>query len=110
MNLPVVAIVGRPNVGKSSLLNCFAERRIAIVDEVPGVTRDRVSTIITHDDVTMEIIDTGGVGIVDRDDLGEHVDRQIEQAIRGANVIIFLADVRDGITPLDREVARPRRD
>lgn len=110
MNLPVVAIVGRPNVGKSSLLNCFAERRIAIVDEVPGVTRDRVSTILSHEDVTMEVVDTGGIGIVDRDDLGEHVERQVEQAIRGANVILLLTDVRDGITPLDREVARRLRE
>ncbi len=55
MNLPVVAIVGRPNVGKSSLLNCLALERISIVEATPGVTRDRVSTIVFHEDVSMEM-------------------------------------------------------
>jgi len=110
MKLPVVAIIGRPNVGKSSLFNCLAGQRISIVDEMPGVTRDRVSAIIAHEDVTMELVDTGGVGIVDRDDLGDHVERQIEIAVREANVIIFLTDARDGITALDREVARRLRE
>jgi GTP-binding protein len=105
MKLPTVAIVGRPNVGKSSLLNCLVGKRISIVDETPGVTRDRVSAIIAHQDVTLEIVDTGGVGAVDRDDLGEHVERQIDYAVKGANVILFVTDVREGVTPLDREVA-----
>ncbi len=110
MKLPVVAIVGRPNVGKSSLLNCLTGRRVSIVDPTPGVTRDRVSALLTHGDVTLEIVDTGGIGIVDRDDLGEHVERQIAQAVHDASVIIFLTDVREGVTPLDREVARRLRD
>ena len=105
MKLPLVAIVGRPNVGKSSLLNAFAGERVSIVEETPGVTRDRVSTIIVHEDVTMEIVDTGGLGIVDRDDLEEHVERQIDYAVRDANAILFVTDVRDGLTPLDIEVA-----
>jgi GTP-binding protein len=105
VKLPLVAIVGRPNVGKSSLLNAFAGERVSIVEETPGVTRDRVSTIIVHEDVTMEIVDTGGLGIVDRDDLEEHVERQIDYAVRDANAILFVTDVRDGLTPLDIEVA-----
>lgn len=110
MKLPVVAIVGRPNVGKSSLLNCLAGRRVSIVEETPGVTRDRVSTILEHDDVTMELIDTGGIGIVDRDDLGEHVERQIRYAVRDADAIFFVTDVREGVVPLDREVAKRLRE
>ena len=105
MNLPVVAIVGRPNVGKSSLLNRFAGERVSIVDATPGVTRDRVSTLVEHQDVVLEIVDTGGIGIVDRDDLSEHVERQIDFALRGANLVVFVVDVRDGLTTLDREVA-----
>ncbi len=109
MRLPVVAIVGRPNVGKSSLLNCLAGERISIVEETPGVTRDRVSTILRHQDVTMELVDTGGVGIVDRGDLTEHIDRQIHVAIYGADLILFVLDVRDGLMPLDHEVAQRLR-
>jgi GTP-binding protein len=111
VKLPLVAIVGRPNVGKSSLLNCLARERIAIVEETPGVTRDRVSAIVEHDDVTMEIVDTGGIGAVDEADLAEQIDRQIELALRAANVILFVTDARDGLTDLDRAVAqrlRPR--
>ena len=105
MSLPVVAIIGRPNVGKSSLLNAFAGERVSIVDSTPGVTRDRVSALVQHRDVLMEVVDTGGIGIVDRDDLGEHVERQIDFALRGANVILFVCDVRDGVVTLDRVVA-----
>ncbi len=110
MNLPVVAIVGRPNVGKSSLLNCLALERISIVEATPGVTRDRVSTIVFHEDVAMEIVDTGGIGIVDRDDLQEDIDRQISIALSGADVIVFMVDVQDGLVPLDRDVATRLRE
>ncbi len=109
MKLPIVAIVGRPNVGKSSLLNCLARRRVSIVEETPGVTRDRVSTMIEHKDVTMEMVDTGGIGIIDCDDLSEHVERQIEFAVRDANAILFVTDAKDGIVTLDRHVAKRLR-
>ena len=69
MALPVVAIVGRPNVGKSSLLNALARRRIAIVDSVPGVTRDRISAVVPVGAGYVELLDTGGFGIEDRDKL-----------------------------------------
>ena len=105
MSLPVVAIIGRPNVGKSSLLNCLAGERISIVEATPGVTRDRVSTLIEHQDVTFELVDTGGIGIVDRGDLTDHIDRQIHTAIHEASVVLFVVDVRDGVMPLDLEVA-----
>ncbi|HBO51275.1 MAG TPA: ribosome biogenesis GTPase Der [Planctomycetes bacterium] len=105
MSLPVIAIVGRPNVGKSSLLNSFAGERISIVDSTPGVTRDRVSALVPFRDVVMEMVDTGGIGVVDQDDLSDHIERQIAFALEGANLILFVVDVRDGITPLDRMVA-----
>lgn len=110
MSLPVIAIVGRPNVGKSSLLNSFAGERISIVDSTPGVTRDRVSALVPFRDVVMEMVDTGGIGVVDQDDLSDHIERQIAFALEGANLILFVVDVRDGITPLDRMVAARLRE
>jgi GTP-binding protein len=105
----VVAIVGRPNVGKSSLFNCLAGRRIAIVDPTAGVTRDRVSTLIKVGDRHVELIDTGGMGIEDVDNLTEHVERQIDAAIEQAHVILLVVDGRAGLVPLDEEVARRLR-
>jgi GTP-binding protein len=107
--LPIVAIVGRPNVGKSSLFNWIAGRRISIVDPTAGVTRDRVSTVIEVGERFCELTDTGGMGIQDRDNLTEDVERQIRVAIEQAAVVLFLVDVRDGIVPLDEEVARRLR-
>ncbi|MCH8851954.1 MAG: ribosome biogenesis GTPase Der [Planctomycetes bacterium] len=106
MGLPVVAIVGRPNVGKSSLLNCIARRMIGIVDPTPGVTRDRVSTVCNVDDVYFELVDTGGFGIEDHDNLTDHVEQQIRYAIVQSALILFVVDVRESVTPLDEAVAR----
>ena len=71
MFLPVVTIVGRPNVGKSSLLNCLAKKRISIVDPTSGVTRDRVSIEIEHEETLFELIDTGGIGITDIEEIAQ---------------------------------------
>jgi len=106
MGLPTVAIVGRPNVGKSSLLNALAGEMISIVEPTAGVTRDRVSTFINRDDRYFELIDTGGYGIVDSDELSGHIEGQIFQAITAANVVVFMTDVRDGVTPLDEKIAQ----
>src|SRR5438132_436659 len=103
--VPVVAIVGRPNVGKSSLFNWLAGRRIAIVDPTAGVTRDRVSTLVKAGDRFVELVDTGGMGIQDVDNLTAEVERQIEAAVEQANVILFVVDARAGLTPLDEAVA-----
>lgn len=109
MSLPIVAIVGRPNVGKSALFNWLAGRRISIVDPTAGVTRDRVSTVVEAGDRFFELVDTGGMGIQDMDDLTEDVERQIQHALDAAAVVLFVVDVRDGGVPLDEEVARRLR-
>ncbi len=109
MTLPVVAIVGRPNVGKSSLFNAISHTRTSIVEQTAGVTRDRVSTICDINDDYFELVDTGGFGIVDRDDLSTHVEQQIRYAVEQADMILFVVDVRDGITPLDRSTAQMLR-
>mgnify|MGYP002629982767 CR=1 FL=1 len=104
-----VAIVGRPNVGKSTLLNRMCGSRVSIVEPTAGVTRDRISVPARlfngSPEHWIEVIDTGGIGIVDRDDLGPHVEEQIRGALAVAELVLFVVDVRDGITPLDREVA-----
>ena len=113
MALPVVAIVGRPNVGKSSLFNVISGRRTAIVEPTAGVTRDRVSTICDIGEMYFELVDTGGYGVVDRDDLSEHVERQISYAVGQAHLILFIVDATDGLVPLDMETAkllRPKAD
>lgn len=106
MAVPKVAIVGRPNVGKSSLLNWLAGRRISIVDPTAGVTRDRISTLICHGERYFELIDTGGMGIEDVDNLTADVEKQIQLAIESADVLLFVVDVRAGVMPLDEEVNR----
>ncbi len=106
MALPTVAIIGRPNVGKSSLLNALAGAMISIVEPTAGVTRDRISTFIGRDDHYFELIDTGGYGIVDSDQLSEHIEQQILQAIESAQLILFMVDIRDGLVPLDKIIAR----
>lgn len=109
MPVPQVAIVGRPNVGKSSLFNWLARRRLAIVDNYEGVTRDRMTTLIEANERFFELIDTGGMGIDDPDDLTADIRRQIETAINTADVILFVVDVRSGLMPLDEMVAERLR-
>jgi len=105
MNLPTAAIVGRPNVGKSTLFNALLGRRVAIVEPTRGVTRDRVAATLTHEGVTLAVIDTGGIGVADPDGLSAHVERQIEIALAEADVVVMVADVRDGLLPDDKAVA-----
>lgn len=109
MPLPQVAIVGRPNVGKSSLFNWLAGKRIAIVDPTPGVTRDRLTSAVDLDGRYVELTDTGGMGIEDRDQLTDDVERQIRHALDVAAVVLFLVDVRSGPTPLDVHAAEQLR-
>ncbi|OHB64533.1 MAG: ribosome biogenesis GTPase Der [Planctomycetes bacterium RBG_13_62_9] len=109
MGLPVVTIIGRPNVGKSSLLNALAGQMISIVEPTAGVTRDRISTFINKNDRYIELVDTGGYGVVDSDHLSEDIEHQIMQAIALADLVLFVVDIRDGITPLDQRIAEMLR-
>jgi GTPase len=109
---PKIVIVGRPNVGKSSLLNLLAGRRVSIVDATPGVTRDRVSTravLPAGDDYprrAVELIDTGGHGIEDVQDLTTQVEAQIARGLGEASLVLFVIDAQVGVQPLDNAVAR----
>ena len=109
MSVPKVVIVGRPNVGKSSLLNWLARKRISVVEPTAGVTRDRVTYLMHEGDRYFELVDTGGIGIVDSDDLSDHVERQIQLAIDKAAAILHVVDGRDGVMPLDLDVAERLR-
>ena len=109
MGLPQVAIVGRPNVGKSSVFNWLAQKRLAIVDDQAGVTRDRLSYLMCHDGHYFELVDTGGIGCEDVDNLTEQIEEQIQVAIDAANLILFIVDTQTGAMPLDDEVAKRLR-
>jgi GTP-binding protein len=132
MGLPQVAIVGRPNVGKSSLLNRLARRRVSIVDPTPGVTRDRVSTILEIDAPTdtpkgtparlVEVIDTGGYGVytaegkrfdeagIDLSVLTPEIEAQIRLARERAQLVLLVVDAQASITALDETIARLLRE
>ncbi|MCC6573268.1 MAG: ribosome biogenesis GTPase Der [Planctomycetes bacterium] len=111
--IPMVAIVGRPNVGKSSLFNRIARSRIAIEDPLPGTTRDRVSTLVRFHaagiERVIELFDTAGIGVVDEARVEEHVHEQIQFGIAGADVVVFLTDAKSGPLALDRVAAEMLR-
>src|SRR5271154_367584 len=101
-----VAIVGRPNVGKSALFNCLAGRDISLVFDRPGTTRDRMVTTARWDKHRLTLIDTGGIGMDDREGFGDAIAREVEIALAAATEIIFVVDAREGLTALDQTVAR----
>ncbi|MSU61717.1 MAG: ribosome biogenesis GTPase Der [Pedosphaera sp.] len=109
----LIAIVGRPNVGKSALFNRIVGRRIAIVHDQPGVTRDRVMAEAEWLGVPFTLVDTGGIGLLRReqapDVITEAALAQVELAIDAANAIILVVNVQEGVMPLDREVAQRLR-
>ncbi|MBE0480322.1 MAG: ribosome biogenesis GTPase Der [Dehalococcoidia bacterium] len=109
MTVPMVAVVGRPNVGKSTLFNRLAGERIAIVEDVPGTTRDRVYADISWGDREISIVDTGGLEPKPESSLRQEVQKQAEVAIREADAVIFMVDVLDGVTLPDLEVAETIR-
>ena len=101
---PIVAIVGRPNVGKSTFFNRITRSRDAIVDDFPGVTRDRNYGDATWNDVVFTLVDTGGFLSDDKDDFANEIRFQVLQAIEDADVIILLLDGKAGISPYDRDI------
>jgi GTP-binding protein len=103
---PVIALVGRPNVGKSSLFNRLIGRRRAIVRDVPGVTRDRLYGRLEFERWQATVIDTGGFDPSSAEPLVEGVRRQVLAAVEEADLVLFVVDARDGITALDSEIAR----
>lgn len=104
-NTPIVAIVGRPNVGKSALFNRLVGRRMAIVQDTPGITRDRIYGLCEWSGRTFTLVDTGGIDPKDPDVLRQQVHQQARKAVEEAALVLFLVDARVGIHPLDEEVA-----
>jgi GTP-binding protein len=102
---PIVAVVGRPNVGKSTLFNRLTGRRIAIVEDTPGITRDRLYADGDWNGRTYTVIDTGGISMDEADPLQTQVRVQAEVAMEEADVILLLVDVEAGITSSDQELA-----
>lgn len=105
MTLPLVALVGRPNVGKSTLFNRFLGERVAIVEDLPGTTRDRLYGTFEWRGRDIALVDTGGMVPGTGDDLGRSVFEQARIAIEEADVIVFMVDLRTGPTPVDEDIA-----
>ena len=101
----LVAVVGRPNVGKSTFFNRMAGRRLSIVEDTPGVTRDRLYADVEWLSHTFTLIDTGGIELSSDDEFFSHMRRQAELAVDTADVILFFTDAREGLTADDMEVA-----
>jgi GTP-binding protein len=108
--IPSVVIVGRPNVGKSSLFNAIYGSRVSIVEPTPGVTRDRVSRTVERDGLAFELVDTGGMGLHESEELTADVQKQILIAIDQADLVLVVVDAKDGLQPLDAEVASRLRE
>lgn len=106
---PTIAIVGRPNVGKSALFNRLVGRRISIVHDEPGVTRDRIAAPLKSDKFSATVVDTGGIGEGLEDGFAAQVTAEAEIAMQTAELILFVVNCQDGITPVDEELARKLR-
>src|SRR5438094_6328428 len=105
-----VAIVGRPNVGKSALFNRLVGRKIAIVHDQPGITRDRISTICTRGARAFTLWDTGGLAVSQsRDELSAQVRRAAEEALHDSDLLLFVVDAKEGLSPIDEDLARMLR-
>lgn len=107
--IPVIALVGRPNVGKSTLFNRLTRSQQALVVDEPGVTRDRQFGQGTWQDVPFIVVDTGGIGEIGQDAIEQAIIKQAHQAITQADIILFVVDARQGLTPIDKEIAKELR-
>jgi len=103
---PVIAIVGRPNVGKSTLFNRMLHRRKALVEDIPGVTRDRIYGSFEHEGRTYDLVDTGGVDTEDPSTMKKAIIEQVQIAMNEADLILVVVDARSGITALDQEIVQ----
>jgi len=107
--LPNVAIVGRPNVGKSALFNRLVRRKIAIVHDQPGITRDRLSATCTRGERPFTLWDTGGIFGAGESELTRQVRHAAENALRESDLLLFVVDGKEGLSPIDEELARMLR-
>jgi GTP-binding protein len=103
--LPIVSIVGRPNVGKSTLFNRLTQSRRAIVDSVPGVTRDRIELPVEWRGKWFQMVDTGGIDFEDPDTIPRQIVEQAQVALAASDVVVFMVDARHGMAPVERELA-----
>ena len=103
---PIVAVVGRPNVGKSTLFNRISGARISIVEDTPGVTRDRIYSDVSWLDKHFTLIDTGGIEPKSKDEILAKMREQAQIAIEMADVVILMTNVKEGVTANDHEVAQ----
>src|SRR5215831_21124433 len=109
LTLPNVVIDGRPNVGKSALFNRLLGRKIAIVHDQPGITRDRLSGICTRGERVFTLWDTGGILGAGESDLTQQIRSAAENALRDSDILLFVVDAKEGLSPVDKELARMLR-
>src|SRR5437762_2129380 len=107
--LPSVAIIGRPNVGKSALFNRLVGRKIAIVHDQPGITRDRISAICSRGNRPFTVWDTGGIFGAGETELTKEVRQTAEVALHESDLLLFVVDAKDGLSPIDQDLARRLR-
>src|SRR5213595_4217690 len=107
--LPSIAIVGRPNVGKSALFNRLIRRKVAIVHDQPGITRDRIAAVCASGTRPFVLWDTGGIFGAGEAELTRQVRRAAEEAFRGSDLLLFVVDAKEGLSPIDEELARMLR-
>jgi GTP-binding protein len=105
MSIPLVVIIGRPNVGKSTLFNRLTKSKVSIVDDQSGVTRDRLYGYVEWNGMAFRVMDTGGYVKETTDKFELAIKEQVEIAIEESDALLFVADGRSGVTPLDQEVA-----
>ncbi|PYK17893.1 MAG: hypothetical protein DME55_08560 [Verrucomicrobia bacterium] len=108
-NIPNVAVVGRPNAGKSALFNRLIGRKIAIVHDQPGITRDRISAICARGTRPFVLWDTGGIFGAGEAQLSAQVRGAAEEALRKSDLLLFVVDAKEGLSPIDEELARVLR-
>jgi len=109
-DVPIVAIIGRPNVGKSTFFNRVLGKRKAIVDDMPGVTRDRIMAECSYQGRRFQLVDTGGLDLTSSEGMGSLIRTQSQAAISEANILVVIMDGRAGLNPLDQEIAELLRD